>query len=410
MFGIFQKNSTTSFVRNTQGFTLMELLIAISIIAIVVVLALVVLQPVEYFRRGRDAQRSADLNSLSALIARQTYAGPRITLGSPQIVYISLPDASSTCGSWTALPVLPAGWAYHCATTAAYRNIDGTGWLPVDVSGLHTISSLPLDPTNDTNHFYVYVVDANKKYVLTALFESEKNIKTVASQDGGTDDARYEVGTNMALWGSAGSVTGNWKLAEGSGFSAANSASSTPATLSSYVTWTSAKNTGYALRLPDGNSWVNLNNTLSAQGFSLAFWVYPYAFNNPGGYGVNGNVLFAMESYTVSGFRSGFDQNGLFAFWTVQSGGTINLPATTDASLNTWSFYVVTYDGTTAKMYRNGSLENTTTGTFVTPSGPTYINNGVGGVYWANTALSGIRVYSRAISSQEVQALYLQGK
>lgn len=51
--------------RKSRGFTLIELVTAIGILAILLSVALVVINPLEQFQKSRDARRKADLNQLS---------------------------------------------------------------------------------------------------------------------------------------------------------------------------------------------------------------------------------------------------------------------------------------------------------------------------------------------------------
>jgi len=60
---IFTKNS-----RNQKGFTLLELLIVIGIIAILSVALVFVLNPSEALKKGRDSQRISDLTTLKKAI------------------------------------------------------------------------------------------------------------------------------------------------------------------------------------------------------------------------------------------------------------------------------------------------------------------------------------------------------
>ncbi|MBM3205873.1 type II secretion system protein, partial [Candidatus Shapirobacteria bacterium] len=95
-----------------EGFTLLELLIVIAILAILSGVTLIVLNPSELLKRTRDSRRLSDLATINrALGYYQTEGGTQ--MGSSSVVYVSLPDTSPTCGSYT-LPPLPSGWSYKC--------------------------------------------------------------------------------------------------------------------------------------------------------------------------------------------------------------------------------------------------------------------------------------------------------
>jgi formylglycine-generating enzyme required for sulfatase activity len=123
-------------------------------------------------------------------------------------VYISLPDTSAACATWTGLPPLPTGWSYVCSTPANFRRTDGTGWIPVNFdasAGGSPFAVLPVDPVNNASHHYTYVTGGS--WVLRALTESQRAISQAAA-DGGTSDAAFETGTNLLL--GAGIFPGGW--------------------------------------------------------------------------------------------------------------------------------------------------------------------------------------------------------
>jgi len=49
-----------------------------------------------------------------------------MNLGTSTYVYLSLPDSSPTCSSYT-LATLPTGYSYSCVTSATISNVDGAG-------------------------------------------------------------------------------------------------------------------------------------------------------------------------------------------------------------------------------------------------------------------------------------------
>jgi len=149
---------------NTKAFTLIELLVVIAILAVLAVAVTLILNPAELIRQGRDSTRLSDLATINkALGLYQTDQAGTGSFGTSTMVYISLPDTTSTCANHTSnLPSLPPGWSYHCVQNSSSSRVDGTGWIPVDLTGMSFSSPLsryPLDPVNstDSGNYYAYV-------------------------------------------------------------------------------------------------------------------------------------------------------------------------------------------------------------------------------------------------------------
>ena len=146
-------------------------------------------------------------------------------MGTSTVVYVSLPDnSSSTCGSW-GLPALPTGYTYNCVSSANLRNTNGTGWIPVNfnrISSNSPISQLPIDPTNTTSTRLYYTYTPGGSWELNATVEASKNklggSNDLVSKDGGSATSLYEIGTNLSLnpieTGDS-SLVGYWNFEEG---------------------------------------------------------------------------------------------------------------------------------------------------------------------------------------------------
>ena len=178
-----------------KGFTLLELLIVIAIIAVLSTLLIVVLDPSETLKRTRDSQRVADLNTMKTAIGIYLAESPnpsldsgqgdclngsagvgRITYsynGSPPLTtcYTSAPPlGSDAAGSLSAnilntVPTNPTfGWIFARAlnpistalafgppnpfctsvSSTAYTAVNGTGWIPISFTSL--IGGSPIEP------------------------------------------------------------------------------------------------------------------------------------------------------------------------------------------------------------------------------------------------------------------------
>ena len=219
----------------SSGFTLLELLIVIAIIAILSVALVIVLNPSETLKKARDSQRISDLSTLKTAIGlyitntstpllnnvaanagcKATASGTR-ALGGGEKVYYSYPSDSpgsaitdATVDGATTTPVVQA-------LAANYTKTGGTGWLPINFDGLpggSPISSLPIDPVNtlvspDTvtsisNASLVYRYScaiSPLTYEIDAILESAAFAGNMTT-DGGNNSSYYETGTNMFVLG-----------------------------------------------------------------------------------------------------------------------------------------------------------------------------------------------------------------
>lgn len=173
----------------TRGFTLVELLVVIAIIAILAAVVVLIINPLELTRRGRDAARLADLANLQ------------------QAINVAAQEATSS-----AAEILCAGVAAPCSgkSDVGSRSSDGTGWVKVNLSSSKSVSvpTLQVDPTNSTAYHYTYCSDGNG-WEINATLESEQQ-STKPGTDGGDDPALYEVGSSLKLISlSGGSCTYN---------------------------------------------------------------------------------------------------------------------------------------------------------------------------------------------------------
>lgn len=226
------------------GFTLLELLIVISIIAILSVALVLVLNPAEALKKSRDAQRISDLSTMKTALGLylSSVGTPDLdaaianaclgTGNTSALISYSLEAADAVCAVnvaegadvATGSTFSPTDMCRYVPAATGAFGIDGTGWVPVNLSSLtggSPISSLPSDPVNtvavttapvSSDLVYRYACQnvggtGKPSYV----FEFDAQLESDAYKVGGTDDKAakdggdnagyYESGTSLKLIG-----------------------------------------------------------------------------------------------------------------------------------------------------------------------------------------------------------------
>ena len=159
----------------------------------------------------------------------------------------------------------------------------------------------------------------------------------------------------------------------------------------------------------NANSAINIANT----GTRATIPNLPYG-NNPRTISlwVKLNVMRADYNMLFSyGQQSNSSSNG----GSINAGGVMYLgynnnfqaPSTANAT-NTWYHIVYTYDGTNAKIYKNGTFLGTTTKSWNTlnNSDAFDLGVGVGGELWFDGSIDDLKIYNYALSDSDVSNLY----
>src|SRR3989344_7861739 len=181
-----------------KGFTLLELLLVVGILAILAATATIILNPVELLMQARDSQRLGDLQSLDAAISFYTN-----TLTTAPLFAGTSTQIQGTCtASGTALNPFTG----VCSASTSTK-IDGTGWITIDFTGAPAgslLSRLPLDPINNSAYFYAFRATSTATSIIWEIsgkFESDKykNQQQLMKNDGGNNEGLYEIGSFLVL-------------------------------------------------------------------------------------------------------------------------------------------------------------------------------------------------------------------
>jgi general secretion pathway protein G/type IV pilus assembly protein PilA len=191
-----------------RGFTLLELLIVIAILALLTSIIVITLNPAELLRKSRDTQRIADIASirtaLNIYIVDNTSPDLDGASSCTSNRFYSLNGTTYSIGS-------AAGKTAVLVAGTTFRDVDGTGWIPVNLTTISSgapLSVLPVDPTNSPSTspvlYYTYECDGTAlTFELNAQMESSYFANTgtgdVESTDGGNAENLYEVGSDPGL-------------------------------------------------------------------------------------------------------------------------------------------------------------------------------------------------------------------
>jgi prepilin-type N-terminal cleavage/methylation domain-containing protein len=425
-----------------KAFTLIELLVVIAIIAVLAVVVVLTLNPAALLQQLRDSNRVSDmatLNSAINLYNTDQSGASSYSLGSSNTAYVSIPDPTATSSAGDqcqglGLISLPSTYTYHCAASSTYRNLNGTGWIPVNFSNISSgspLGSLPVDPTNSSSSRLYYTYDTNgNQFEITVVMESAKyqlgGSNDVISTDGGTLASVYEKGSKLGLepldYGDD-TLVGWWPLSEGTGTVAyddsgnGNNGSWSGTAAGTNSTYYSSGKVGSYSGMFDGSTnYVNIGNPVSLQEeteLTIGAWANPVNYSN------SPFVVGKQNTYTYSaGYSLFFNTSGTIAFDVYSSAGHQTVTSALPLTANSWNYIVGVLDSSNnaMKIYVNGVAQGTitTSGSFSpetnTPFsvGSRYYNSG-----WTNLfrgLIDDVRVYKRALTAAQIAAIYNRGK
>jgi prepilin-type N-terminal cleavage/methylation domain-containing protein len=418
--------------RGTNGFTLIELLVVIAIIAILAVVVVLTLNPAEMLRQSRDANRVSDMATLNDAISfyiTDQSTNASFSLGNVSSTYISIPDsaATSTAGDQCnaqGLGALPSGDVYHCPASSTFRNVNTTGWIPINFSAITSGSpfgNLPVDPVNQTSSGLYYTYNTNgTQYQMTTGIESQKYIPLAAASQG-SNPAFYTVGTNLSFAPYARGLTDWWPLSEGTGSTTIDASGfgnngtwygTAAGTGGTY--YAAGHNQGYAGYFNQSNDYVQI----AAQSFNdmtVCAW-FDTTETGAGTYHFQYTELVSSE---VGGLANdwgfGIDSNGDLGFG---DGGGADMQVSSNNAVNTgaWTFGCATRVESTGviTLYVNGVANGSGAGNAGnTLTGNTRILFGYsddGPLIPYGGYLEGVRIYNQALSATEIATLYAAGK
>ena len=408
---------------SSRSFTLIELLIVIAVVAILSVVVILALNPAELLKQARDSTRLSDINTLNKALSLYQVDNPSGSFGTASTTYISYPDSSSICGNiGLSTSTIANGYSYACAPSSTYQKLNGTGWVPVNLSSITggaPISNLPKDPTNTTssNNYYIYLGNTGN-WALSALLESSKYLVSNGQKDGGYDPGRFEKGSSLALISQGEGLVGWWDFEEGPGATTSTDRSGNNNNGSWAGTGTSHYASGkvgmYAASFNGTDDYITAGNALGFEGtstFSVGAWVYFPAISTTNMYiaskGINDGS--GRQGWLLFIRRSGSSAPGdaVIERWR---DGTQTGRDTDPLSSGQWSYVIATYDGVNNRIYLNGVLAPNSpfpsaVGLKADSSDFTIGKYPSGSEYYPGW-IDDLRVYNRVLTASEISAIY----
>ncbi len=206
-----------------KGFTLIELIIVIALIAILATTVILVINPVKIFQEARDSQRIADLGQMNSALSLYASTASTSSLGTTNSCYVYVGSGVNSAAVTTALNTGGTCQLRYTAvvntlvTSSAQTASSTTSWVPVNlslVSGGQPLSAWPVDPkagtsgsfttATSTAFYYSYTPNnANSTWELNAHMESTRYQNgggdDVETTDGGDKPFLLEIGTAVNL-------------------------------------------------------------------------------------------------------------------------------------------------------------------------------------------------------------------
>jgi hypothetical protein len=189
-------------------------------------------------------------------------------------------------------------------------------------------------------------------------------------------------------------LIGYWKFDETAGTTASDSSGrSNTGTLVSGPAWISSGKVNGALSFDGVNDYVSLSSQSLPSAFTLSAWVWAHVAGN------DEQTLFSVRN------RQFYLSSNVYSFWNNGSAGSSSFGVVPSGS---WQHITYTYDGVTLRGFLN-AVQSATAVTAAISTGigiPRIGSHDSGGNYFSGL-LDEIRLYNRALSAQEVLAVYV---
>jgi hypothetical protein len=189
---------------------------------------------------------------------------------------------------------------------------------------------------------------------------------------------------------------------EGSGSTTADASGNSNTGTVSGAAWTTSGRYGSALSFNGSSNRVDINDANSLDlttGMTLEAWVYPTTLS---GWRTvilkeaSGGLAYALYAYDNAPRPAAYINTG---------GSDLSAAGTSGISLNTWTHLAATYDGSTLRLFVNGTQTGSRTASGSIRVSTNYLRIG-GNTLWGeyfSGLIDEVRIYNRALSQAEIQ-------
>lgn len=225
---------------------------------------------------------------------------------------------------------------------------------------------------------------------------------TATGSSGTTPSTKTQTITVSAASASTGGLVAAYNFSETSGTTVVDASGNGNDGIISGATRTTSGKFGGALSFDGISNWVTVNDSASldlTNGMTLEAWVYPTALSNTWR-----TVLIKENSPNLAYVLYANSDTNVPAT-DVYNGSYNTIKGTSSPALNAWIHLAVTYDGTTERLYVNGTeiALRSLQGSAQISTGALRIGgNSMWGEYFKGN-LDEIRIYNRALSAGEIQ-------
>jgi regulation of enolase protein 1 (concanavalin A-like superfamily) len=367
------------------------------------------------FTAGKDIVVTAAASDTDGTISRVDFFAGSTPLGSVTSAPYAVTWAAVPAGTYSlkAVAVDNDGASSSSATVSirvdTVTNMPPTVTLSAPASGATytapatvtlSASASDSDGTISKVEFYngttLLNTDTTSPYSYTwgSVAAGTYTLKAIAYDNAGASRSSTTATITVATSTSSGLI-GAYGLNEGSGSTVRDSSGSGgPSGTITNGTWTSGRY-GQALSFA-GNGEVNLADVDFTGSFTVEGWFQTKSLYS----GTCGSFVMKVHDYGFELCGGRFvGEVGTNGAWTAKAAVTL-----TSADLNTWKHAAMTYDGTSVRLFINGTLISTVAGAHTTTNNPLeFAHWSTGSEYW-NGLIDEVRLYSRALTASEIQA------